>query len=274
MVVFKVLDEGIYAIEDRLTLAQSNAKAQELRKKAFGMVSSILFGAKPEDIEVTYVELRYEPFWHIVCGTHIEYNRAKTYKIEVDDTVKSVTVDGVSHDTDGTLVLEGMEHCVEELRKEEYIDASTGKQEGFGRYAGMPSRKIDETEELMEGETIVVPAKVKASYLTRKILSEMIKPVKADEVITEEITVEKLHLYFRPVYVFEYLWRTKGKTASIELDGSTLEYKGGGKPLKQKMAEFIAEDDLFDIGTGVVDLLVPGGGVALKIAKKINKKRR
>jgi len=270
----EVVDQRIYALEDRLTPERAKAKADELKTKAFGMISGLLFGAKKEDIDVTYVELRYEPYWHILCTTHLEYSRGREYGIDVDSTVVNVVLDGRKYEPEGRkLTLAATENCVEDMRKEVFIDAASGKDGDFRKYSGSARREIKETEELLAGETIVVPAKVKASHLTRNLLGEMLKPVPADEILVEQIRIEKLHLYFRPIYAFEYVWRPKNKTASLEFDAVTLGVKSGGKPLRQKMRELVSEPDLFDIGAEAVGMLVPGGGLALKMARRAVKKK-
>jgi len=272
MVDFEVQDQRIFALDDRLGVEHSKRKADDLKVKAFGLVSNLLLGAKKEDIDVTYVERRYEPFWHIVCSTHVEYDRHRQYKIDVDRVVRSVTVDGVEHEVKDMLYLDGLEHCVEDERKEIYINADSGSEADFSKHVNSGKREIKETEEIMTGDDIVVPAKVKASYLTRNILSEMLKPIKAHDVTSERIRMEKLHLYFRPVWAFEYVWRTKNKSATLEFDAVTLDYKPGGKTLRQKVREMISESDLFDIGGDVVNLFVPGTSIAVKLARKAVRK--
>lgn len=273
MVDFEVLDQRIYALEEKLSPEDSRAKADELKTKAFGLVSNILFGAKKEDIEVRYVEHRYEPFWHVVCSTHIEYDRRRQFEINVDCAVKKVTIDSVDHDITDKLRLDGVEHCIEDMRKEVFVDATDGKTCNYSKHLTFEKKEIHQTEELMAADTIVVPATLKTSQIARNLLSEMLKPVKADNILTEQIRVEKLHLYFRPLYAFEYSWKTKNRTTTLELDAVTLETKPGGKALKQKMAEAIKEDDLFDIGAEVANIIVPGGGLVLKIARRVAKQK-
>jgi hypothetical protein len=273
-VELEVVDQRIYALDDRLTPEGAKAKAEDSKTKAFGLVSGFLMGARKGDIELTYVERRYEPFWHILCTTHIEYNRARDYEIPLDVVVREVVVDGRSYDASGgRLRLRGVENCSEDIRKEVYMDAVSGHPGSFQRYVESGKREIKETEELMSGDDVVVPAKVKASYITRSLIAEMLKPVKADDVTEERIRVEKLHLYFRPVYAFEYRWPAKDKTASYEVDAVTLGGSSGGKPIRQKMRELISEPDLFDIGADAVGMIVPGGSLALKIAKKVARGR-
>ena len=273
MVDFQVEDKRIYQIKDRIGPDNAKGKAEELKTKAFGLVSNLIFGAKAQDIELKYLERRYEPFWHIICTTRLEYDRSRQYKIGVEAVVKTVTIDGKDYPANERILLDGVEHCVENLRKEVFIDAVTGKSGDYANYVKCEKEEISRTEELAAGDTIVVPAKVKASYLTRSMLADMLKPIEAHEITREEIRIEALHLYFRPIYAFEYLWVAKNKAATLELDAATLQAKPGGKTVKEKMAEIIKEADLFDIGTDVANLVVPGGGLAMKLAKRAIKKK-
>jgi len=262
---FQVVEQKIYALDDQITLEEAGKRASDRKSGAFGVISKFL--SRPDA-----GEKRYEPFWHVLCTTHLEYNRTRSIEFEVDEVVKSITISGVVHETPRggkKMKVDGLEYCTEDLRKEILLDANSGKEEkDYGKYVGFRKREIAETEELMAGENIVVPAKVKASFLVRNYLSEMLKPVKADDILVERIRIEKLHLFFRPVYAFEFHWKTKDKYATLEIDGLTLEVKSGGKAIKQKLKEAISEADLFEIGTDVVDLVVPGGGLALRLAKK------
>jgi hypothetical protein len=271
---FKVVDQRLYALDDVLGHDKAAAKAEELKGKAFGALNQLFLMGKKDDITVAYIEKRYEPFWHIIYRTHMEYNRSKDYSLPLEHDVKRVSLDGKDYEVGGNkLSLSGVEYCISDISKEVFIDAVSGKDCRREKHVSCPKSEIKQTEELMSGETIVVPAKIKASYLTRNALSEMLKPVSAEEITVEDIRIEKLHLYFAPVYAFEYQWASKNKTAIIEFDAVTGEFKSGGITFKQKMTEMIAETDLFDIGVEAVNLVVPGGGLAMKLARSVVKKR-
>ena len=264
----------MYSLDDALGADKAAAKAEELKGKAFGAINQLFLMGKKEDITVSYIEKRYEPFWHILYRTHLEYNRSKDFPLPLEPDVRRVAIGGKDYEpAGGKLTLSGVEYCSSDLSKEVFIDAATGKDCRREKHVACPKSEIKQTEELMVGETIVVPAKIKASYLTRNALSEMLKPVSAEEITIEDIRIEKLHLYFAPVYAFEYLWASKNKTAIIEYDAVTSDYKSGGVTFKQKMKEMISETDLFDIGVEAVNLVVPGGGLAMKLARSVVKKK-
>lgn len=254
-------------------MERAKKKAEELKGQAFGTLDKLRILSRKDETNLRYVEKRYEPFWHLHYSTHIEYERQRRYTLEMSPAVQSVVIDEREyHPRSGKLALQGLEHCVERLSVAAFVDAVTGDQRSFARHITSPITGISGPEELENDDVIVVPAKVKASTLTRTIVAEMLRPVEADHIAVEEITVDTLHLYFRPVYAFEYAWPSKQKTATLELDAVTLDVRHGGVTLKQKMHEVISHHDLFDLGADVVDLIVPGGGIAVKIARKVAKK--
>jgi hypothetical protein len=80
-------------------------------------------------------------------------------------------------------------------------------------------------------------------------------------------------LYFRPVYAFEYIWDTKGKTAVAEFDGLTGEMTTGGVTLRQQVEKVITRDLIFDVGMLSANLLMPGNGIVLRVAKAVANRR-
>jgi len=89
------------------------------------------------------------------------------------------------------------------------------------------------------------------------------------EIITDVVDVTSIALFFRPVYAFEYLWRSKSKTQSLEIDGVTGESKTTNTTVGSRVTRHLSKELLFDIGADAVDLLVPGGGIALKVGRAV-----
>ena len=71
-------------------------------------------------------------------------------------------------------------------------------------------------------------------------------------------------LYYRPVWAFEFAW--KDKHGVIEVDSISGETKSG-KGMMSQMKGMLSRDLLFDIGADTVGLFVPGGSIAVKLAK-------
>ena len=94
----------------------------------------------------------------------------------------------------------------------------------------------------------------------------MLKPLQADVIYEETITIETIDLYYRPLYAFEFRWKPKDKTAVAEFDGITGDMRNA-RALRPMLNVSITRDALFDIGADTVGMIVPGGGIAIKLVK-------
>jgi hypothetical protein len=81
--------------------------------------------------------------------------------------------------------------------------------------------------------------------------------------------VEAIDLNFRPVYALEYEWAAKSKRVVIEFDALTSEFRAGGKKLHDQIKGIVTRDLLFDVTADAVGLIVPGGGIAVKLVKAV-----
>ena len=54
-----MVDQRIYTIKDRVKQENAGAHAEKLKTKAVGALSGLLLRPREEDIEVTYIEKRY-----------------------------------------------------------------------------------------------------------------------------------------------------------------------------------------------------------------------
>lgn len=261
---------GEKAFEEMKELAWNKKTA------AFGGLKNLLSRPKPEDINITHSEKQYKPFWHAVCSTHFEYKRNCEFTVKISDPiVQKVTIFGEEKtmDPQRNITLSRVEHCLESNTKEIFVDAYTEKEEDFSKYVAMSTRELAQTAELNEGNTIVLPVKVKAAYIVRKLLTEMLKPIDADEILDETVSIDTLDLYFRPVYAFEYTWVPKNKQNVLEFDGITGEFYSG-KVLREKMTEIFTEEALFEIGGEIAGFIVPGAGIPVKILQESRKRKK
>jgi len=131
--------------------------------------------------------------------------------------------------------------------------------------AGPRSELVDPTA-LSANDTIAVPPEHRASYVVRALMSEIMKPVQADQVLEESVTLEATDLYYRPVWAFEFTWQGKGKQGIVEIDSLTGQARQG-KALVGSIKSMLSRDLLFDVGADTVGLFVPGGSIAVKLAK-------
>ncbi len=269
-------------IEPRMLVLTGEKSFEEMKElawnkkiAAFGGIKNLLSRPKAEDINIIHAEKQYKPFWHAVCSSNFEYKRNTEFSIKISDpVVQKVIICNEEKDVDKerNVKLHGIEHCLESNTKEIFVDAYTENEEDLSRYLSMETREISQTEELNTGDNIVIPVKVKASYLVRKLLSDMMKPIDADEILDETMKIESLDLYFRPIYAFEFSWLPKNKQNVLEFDGITGEFYSG-KVLREKMAEIFTEETLFEIGGEVAGVVIPGANIPVKILQESRRRK-
>ena len=269
-----VKKQNIQVFLDIYDEEKSKELAEENKKKAFGMLSVF---DKAENITLTHSEKRYEPLWHIIGESYIEYLRANRYGFSVEPQVRSVKIAGKSFDIAGEkpyCSLEAEDHCVETYTKKLITDAVEGKVRGkeLLKYIEFKTKEIKQTEDLMGKNNIVIPAKIRAAYLIRGFLKELIKPVQADKILHETVEIKKVVLYFRPIYAFEFTNTKNNKTGVLEVDALTGEM-AKGKVYKTELGELIPEGALFDLGAELASYVIPGAGLGAEIGKIIKKKR-
>ena len=265
----KVEGEKLLVLQDNLGWDKVRGNAHKHKVKAFGMVSNFLFKPKEEEIEITYEEKRYEAFWHISGNSYFEYKRRVNYKVPVETVVEDVEFEGKDYKVkkaDNTFEISGIEHCKENYREEVMVDANTDQPGEFTSYLKHPTKVITSTDELTAEGTMVANIETKASFLVRKVLNDLVKPIKADEVLDEKIVIEECSLYFYPVYTFEYHWKGKDKKVLVEFDGVNGEIRKGHK-LTDKLRNSFTSEELFEFAKEAANFF-PGVGLAMMAGRK------
>jgi hypothetical protein len=270
-----VADQRILLLKTQLTPEEAKKKSWEKKTTAFdalSKVTSFLSRPKDDDFELTYSEHRYQPFWHVIARARYVYDRTVTYQISVTGKeVRSVTMHKTDYDeTNGHIHVPVMEHCTQEEHDEVYIDGVTGKNEsGLADYITLGSQVVKDTlEKLVPKGAILVPPQARVSAIMRDALAKMIKGIQADTIIEEHVEVSCVDLYYRPVYAFQYKWKSKGKEAIVEVDGMTGDVTSGNRVFREYLGKVLDKNFLFDIGADAAGLIIPGGSIAVKAAKR------
>jgi len=270
-----IANQRILLLKDQIT--PEIAKERAWQKKvtafdAFSKVTSLLSKPKDEDFTLVYSEHRYEPFWHVVTNARYEYLRSANYQIQTSGKeVKSVTVHDVEYDVqNGHIHVPVTEHCLQEEHEDLIVDGITAKPSAeLQKYISMtPFEVTGQLKDEVEEGAILVPPQARVSAIMRDSLSKMIKGIHADKILAEEVEVARVDLYYRPVYAFKYAWASKQKEAILEVDGLTGEIRTGSRVFKEYMGKILDQNFLFDVGADAVGMFVPGGSIAVKVAKK------
>lgn len=270
-----VSDQQIFLFDNQLSLQDAETKAWEKKITAFDVISkfgSFLSHPKDDDFELVYCEHRYQPFWHVVTQAHYIYDRNTEYQIETGGPeVKSVTYLAKQYEAiKGHICFYVTEHCVQEEENEIFVDAVTGKnQPELTSYLSFSHKQAAvELEKMVNKDSILVPPQMRVSAIMRNMLSGMIKGIQADKIHEETIKVSSMDLYYRPIYAFQYQWKSKGKEAIIEIDALTGGVKSGSRVFREYLGKVLDQDFLFDLGADAAGFIFPGGSIVVKAAKK------
>jgi hypothetical protein len=263
--------ERLFVLEERLTVDDIQQRAMDKRTQAFGGgLGSLLQRPKTEEIVLINRQRRLEPFWHVAGRAVYLYDRNRDYTIPASASdVQAITIHDSRYEGDAARAFRVpvREHCRAEFVGESFTDGMTGAPlPDAAALMGGPRTEISDPQTLSADGTIALPPEHRSSYVVRQLMTEIMKPVQADQMLEESVTLEATDLLYRPIWAFEFDWQGKGKTGVVEVDPVT----GGtkqGKALVGSIRQMLSRDLLFDITADTVGVFVPGGSIAVKLAK-------
>lgn len=271
-----IADERMLIFKDQLSEEQSKDIAWAKKVDAFGTImkfASLLSPPKDDDFKIIYSEHRYQPIWHVKGAFNYVYDRKTTYLWTIKEKeVKRISIDKKDYSlVNGQIEVEATDHCIEEEQLEFIVNGiSSEKQPSLNKYfaygASVATKK--QLDQLNEDKIIMIPPKTRVSALINEIIGNSIKVIHADKVFEENIDISNVDLYYRPVHAFQVQWISKKKEIVIEVDGLTGEVSFGNKIFKEYSGKAIDINFLFDLGADAAGMFVPGGSIAVKIAKK------
>jgi len=266
-------EQGVFLLPAKVTQDQARERVLEQKLNVFGALAKFLMRPKAEEIQVTLLELRYQPFWHASGHKRFRYDRRAQYPVPVLADVQTVDIAGQTYTpAGGKLTLPGMDHCLLEERNEIFLDALTSEAQDLRRYLVFDRMEADDGGALPT-DLALAPPEVRASVVVRQVLGDVLHPPSADRILEEEVVVDCLDLYYRPVYAFECAWQAKDKRATVEVDGLTGEFQPTGKAFGSRLKRVLNRELLFDIGAETMNLVIPGGAIALKLTKAVAERR-
>ena len=290
MNTLKILEDAkkVYIFEPVYDISAATEQANKKKLDAFGMMAKFNILNKPKDeaVHAARSELRYEPFWFIDSNRIVDYKLLLERKLEVDDEyANSILIDGKTYeifeDSKKSFVsndkrystLNVQYNCNREIKYKTYIDGlgRNIKSENYEKLFKNSNYKFKEVEDLTNIDNIINPTfsfssaieEMKNSLLREKIISH--------EILTDDAIVDKIYLYFRPVYAFEFIWSNENKVGIIEIDGLNGEVSEKGVWLKDRVSKVMTRDMFFDIGGEIANGMVPSGGVVVKMIDKMTK---
>lgn len=270
----EIAEQRLFLLQERLTADDLQQRAMDRRMNAISSgIGSLLQRPKPEDVQLLGSERRLEPFWHVAGRARYVYDRRREYTVPASSSeVQEVRIGGSSAlVTDSPrgrqFALSVIEHCVEEMQSELFLSATSGDAvPDAALVLTGPREEIVDPTVLQSDEAIVVPPDQRSSFVVRTLLTGIMKPVQADSVEEERMIVDRIDLYYRPVRAFEFYWKPRDKRGVVEVDAITGQVTVG-KSLSSTFSRALTRDNIFDIGADTAGLLIPGGSIAVKVAK-------
>lgn len=269
-------EEHAYYFTPQISLNDARERVEK-KKTALvaGMFGTLIARPNPAEIQLVSTESRLEPFWMVSAASHTSYDRQQVYTVPIKgDEVREVTILGqklrLNSKGSPSFTLNGTEHCVEEHRVTHYFDGLSGQKYDLNRFQRFTKTEITDLEHFGLEGMLIVPAQMKATAIIRQVMSEVIQPItKAQMIHQERVDIEALELNFRPVYAFEYEWASKAKRVVVEVDALLGDSRSGGRKWSNGMKGILTRDLFFDVTADAVGLLVPGGGIAVKLVKAV-----
>ena len=265
-----IAEKGAFYFEPVVTAEEARGRASAHKVSAFGTLSRLLSRPKEDDIAITDQGLRYLPVWHAKAHLHFAYDRRESYKLPIKTPhVAVVTVGGNDYTVAaGAIDLPVIEHCERDEQKELWLDALSNQPINAQPYLKTRTVPVNLDDFAPEGAKIVAPA-VRASAVIRTLLGEDFRPPDADEVKQEQVHVECIDLYLRPTFNFTCVWTAKSKSADVAVDAVTGELQTQSAAAMAAVAKLLKPETLFDLGAETLNVVVPGGAIALKVVKAL-----
>lgn len=219
---------------------QAYAQAGAFKSKVFGLDLGKILRRSKTTIEAKLLERRLVPFWHIHCQSHFDYSRLNNYQIAAHhpDAVK-ITLQGPNQQSidyrvdqsgrsGGIVTTTGIERCVTQREKVNWIDSyiqqeeitpleAEKEQQRMQKYILQRPQLVDDLEIFANSlmingdklfqddiQTTIVPPLETADNVVRRTLKEVMVSIDAPTIHEAHLKVEKVDLYFRPLFVFEF----------------------------------------------------------------------
>lgn len=254
--------------------AQEQAEKNKL--DAFGTLARLnpLNRPKHDTVLLSKWELRYEPFWHVVARREVDFNHEANYSVPITNAhAQRIEIAGRSFEVLSAGNKPRIElPCAEICHRK--VEA-TIHQDGLKRHikpaalqAYVEKYKATEQEQLSLAGAIE-PSLSSAAAMQMALSRLAAEAIDASAIHEDRYVFDKLHLYYRPVYAFEYAWNTAGKVGVIEIDGLTGNVVASGEWFRDKIDRVMTRDMLFDLGAEVASAAIPAGGIAVKVLQKL-----
>jgi hypothetical protein len=268
------MEKSIFVLDDVYPEPAARSQAESEKGNAFGWAAKLKLWDRPKDsdIQLSSSEKRFEPFWNIAAERVSTFETRAEYSIQPQSPyAQRIRLLEQEFALEGkrAVMLSGVESCFRRNAISEYFDGLNRQstEKSLVDYAVKFQKRELGAEEALN----LVPPERGATFLVQQIKARLMEPIQADEILEDTLQVTSITLYYRPVYAFEFGWKNEKGVVEIDALTGTVNRKGsivGG--MAKKLA---SRDSLFDLGTEVANLIVPGGGVVVTLVNQATKPR-
>ena len=190
----------------------------------------------------------------------------REYRARQRQQVREVTILGRTRAVNAcrTFRLPAVEHCREEIAHVLYLDAVTGAAVPTRPSSSRAPATRSRTRRRWRRTTVVILPEQRASFVVRQLLGKMLKPVQADWILEESFTLEKIDLYYRP---------GSGVRIPLEAQGQARR-RGDGRGDRRRPPGAAPDEPAGPLretrcstSGRTRSLLIPGGSIAIKVAR-------
>lgn len=246
-----------FVLEPVINQTQAYAQAGEHKSKVFRLDLKRVLSGRPKDVETRLIHRRLVPFWHVRCRSHFDFTRLRDYTITAQDSdAVMLTIQGTDKSgnqteavyrvdqtgrSGGQVKLTGIERCVKEREVTEWVDSYTQIDDWPEREKEAHQKQLQESalqrptpvadlesfagDLTLDGQpmfvddvdTILVPPLETADNVVRRVLPKVTVPIEAATIYNWSLEVFTIDLYFRPIFVFEFM--------HLDKDGNPVERK-------------------------------------------------
>lgn len=276
-VIIKEEASKLFVFEEVYSFRAAQEQAEKKKLNAFGMMAKLnpLKRPKEDTVQLTRKESRLEPYWHIEAVKSVDYQCQISYQVPIHNPyVQSVKIGDETYEVTRSkdkarIDLPALESCHRKIYCDRLIDGLDRdiNPDIFKNYS--ERYKFEEQTAVSEDQNVIEPIIPQQAIIQKACSLLNSEAVNAHNIHQDVITFEKIHLFFVPVFAFEFVWGTADKTGVIEVNGLTGEVIENGEWYKNKISDILTREMLVDISADLASELIPGGGIAIKVVGKM-----
>ena len=259
----RVADPRVLVFRERATLDKAEGLAWGKKDSAFGTLARLFQRPSEDDYELVHREVRYEPFWHVVVSAEAIYDRVRRYTVSIPSAeVKAITINEVDYDViGGQIALDGLEHCQSGGHVDVTVNGLDGQTDkALATYLNNAYQEVapEAINSFAPEGALVLPPTVTASSMVRRAIAGTTGTVDADTILDESLAVERMDLYFRPIFGFTFRWISKDRQGTLVFDALKEEFSTKGQVYPEFVPEPMDAAALLDVSAESIHSLLPG----------------